>query len=540
MLRITAVILIGFAVLEFCDAVHNFRMLRDPASYHEVRQKLLFEGQVQAEPPKPTFTYSWSEEYYEGMPIDHFSFTDTRTFKLRYLINTTYFVTNGPIFFYTGNEGGIEGFAENTGFMWDIAPEYKAAVVFAEHRFYGKTKPFGNDSYANVKNLGYLSSEQALADFAQLIYYLKNEHMPGAGNSPVIAFGGSYGGMLTAWMRIKYPHIIDGGIAASAPVFWFQNADVRDDIFDEIVTRTFRLSGCNLKSILASFEAIVHLAQSDEGRQYLNHAFHLAPVSQLHVPDDGRLLVLAIQGVMETMAMVDYPYPANFLSPLPAWPVKEVCKSFSDGPKQTEEDNAAASFSVLNVFYNTTGQTQTFCVLGDNCPTPFSALGDPLGWPWQTCTEMVMPMCSYGPPLDVFAKTCPFKMKSLRSYCNDTFGSANFGYDLELFRPNWAIINYGASFPTATNIVFSNGYLDPWSGGGWNLKPITKGTLVSLIVEDGAHHLDLRAAHPNDTESVKEVRRIEKLHINRWIEEHHERRRQAKKELKQRLRFTDL
>lgn len=59
--------------------------------------------------------------------------------------------------------------------MWDIAPEYSAAIVFAEHRFYGKSQPFGNDSYAKVTNLGYLSSEQALADFVELIAYLKNE-----------------------------------------------------------------------------------------------------------------------------------------------------------------------------------------------------------------------------------------------------------------------------------------------------------------------------------------------------------------------------
>jgi hypothetical protein len=43
--------------------------------------------------------------------------------------------------------------------------------------------------------------------------------------------------------------------------------------------------------------------------------------------------------------------------------------------------------------------------------------------------------------------------------------------------------------------------------------------LVSLIIEDGAHHYDLRASHPNDTANVIEARRIEKLHISRWIEE---------------------
>lgn len=69
--------------------------------------------------------------------LDHFSFADLPKFSQRYLINSDHWLgasALGPIFLYCGNEGDIEWFATNSGFIWDIAPQFGALLVFPEVR----------------------------------------------------------------------------------------------------------------------------------------------------------------------------------------------------------------------------------------------------------------------------------------------------------------------------------------------------------------------------------------------------------------------
>jgi len=50
-----------------------------------------------------------------SLQVDHFSFTVKNTFRQRYLMLSSYWKGNGsPIFFYTGNEGDIGLFYNNT------------------------------------------------------------------------------------------------------------------------------------------------------------------------------------------------------------------------------------------------------------------------------------------------------------------------------------------------------------------------------------------------------------------------------------------
>ena len=46
--------------------------------------------------------------------VDHFGFANADTFKQRYLVNADHWNSGGPIFFYTGNEGDITWFCNNT------------------------------------------------------------------------------------------------------------------------------------------------------------------------------------------------------------------------------------------------------------------------------------------------------------------------------------------------------------------------------------------------------------------------------------------
>ena len=83
---------------------------------------------------------------------------------------------------------------------------------------------------------------------------------------------------------------------------------------------------------------------------------------------------------------------------------------------------------------------------------------------------------------------------------------------------NWTEVSYwGKNIESASNILFSNGLLDPWSAGGVmkNLAP----TLPIVIIPDGAHHVELRAEVPDDTPACKAAREVEKQWILRWINE---------------------
>ncbi|XP_050292016.1 uncharacterized protein LOC126732967 isoform X2 [Quercus robur] len=450
--------------------------------------------------------YRYETKYF-SQRLDHFSFSELPNFPQRYLINTESWVGPerlGPIFFYCGNEGDIEWFAENSGFVWEIAPRFGAMVVFPEHRYYGESMPYGSIdvAYKNATTLSYLTAGQALADFAVLIRELKRNLSAEA--CPVVLFGGSYGGMLASWMRLKYPHVAIGALASSAPILQFEDI-VPPETFYDIVSNSFKRESTScFNTIKESWDALVSEGQKNDGLLKLTETFHLC--RKLNKTQD---LADWLDSAYSYLAMVNYPYSANFMMPLPGHPIREVCRkidSLPDGSSILER-----IFEGVSIYYNYTGGVDCFEVDAED-PHGLD------GWNWQACTEMVMPMSS-SRDVSMFP-TFDYNYSSFQEECWRDFRVKP--------RPRWITTEFGGHDIKATlkdfgsNIIFANGLLDPWSGSSV-LQNISE-TIVALNTEEGAHHVDLRAATAEDPDWLVEQRATEIKLIEGWINNYHQER----------------
>ena len=182
--------------------------------------------------------------------------------------------SSDPIFFYVGNESPVEEYVNGSGLMWELAPRFGAHLVFAEHRYFGQSVP----ALKGVENcLAYCTSAQALADYATLVRHLRTTLRT---DGPVIAFGGSYGGMLASWARMKYPSTFAGAIAASAPIWGFPRTNPPlDGSFRAITNAATPVGGvandrCPTH-LVASWVLMRVLGETEEGRGRLSKLLRL-------------------------------------------------------------------------------------------------------------------------------------------------------------------------------------------------------------------------------------------------------------------------
>lgn len=107
----------------------------------------------------------------------------------------------------------------------------------------------------------FLSVDQSLADLAHFVTEITSDKKLNA-TGGVIVIGGSYSATMAAWFRQKYPHLVKGAWASSAPL----RAKLNYFEYTEVVAKSIRKIGgedcySNIENV---FEAIEDLFDNDD------------------------------------------------------------------------------------------------------------------------------------------------------------------------------------------------------------------------------------------------------------------------------------
>lgn len=403
--------------------------------------------------------------------MDHYNHQDDRTFTQRYWVEDRYWSgasSNGPIFLQLGGEGP-ESSGIVTGYAMSMyAAKHKALQVGIEHRYYGNSQPFATLA---TDNLQWLSSQQALADAAELILAVREQYK--AYNSPIITFGCSYSGALAAFFRIKYPHITLASVASSAPVEAVLDFHMYLEVVDKSLTY-WSGPACDA-TIASATQTIQQKLTTAGGRSEMQSKFKVC--KPLDAELDRATFMQNLMGNWQGIVQYNNEGPQYNVSASCGRLANNIKSGMSALDAYVEVSNHYwPSLPCLDCSYtNMVAETQDT-----------STSGSMRQWTYQTCTEF-----AYFQTTDSSAQ--PFgnmvPVSFWIQFCKDVYGK-DFNPALKVKETNE---HYGGfKLPTfiTDNILFVNGNIDPWHSLSI-YEPIPNSPIQTVFVDGTAHCADV-------------------------------------------------
>merc|ERR1711962_473143 len=381
--------------------------------------------------------------------LDHFTPMDNRTWNQRYWENLEHYTDGGPAFLMIGGEGAANPGWLNYGQWSKWAQQHGAAMFLLEHRYYGESHPVED---MRTENMVFLSSRQGLEDLGNFITAMNTEHLL---TGPWITFGGSYPGSLSAWMRLRFPHLVSGAVSSSGPILakldFFEYFQVVKDALD-----TYGSPGCN-PALTEALTTVEEMVMDEDNWGLLSSMFQTcSPLygdNQLDVKSFIEMLIDNLAGLMleeagEPCIMHDYDSFLNIISDI--------------------------HWSGHGVGYRQ--------------------------WIWQTCTEFGwyqttnQPSGVYGSSLD---------LGFFERWCQDAFGDYFIHERMEK-NVEASNIEYGGITPEVHNVVFVHGTVDPWHAMGVMQGA---GDSMSIVIVGTSHCADMYGDKDTDGQALYAARK---------------------------------
>uniref|UniRef100_A0A8D8UV26 Serine protease K12H4.7 n=1 Tax=Cacopsylla melanoneura TaxID=428564 RepID=A0A8D8UV26_9HEMI len=446
--------------------------------------------------------YSLPPDLWFEQKLDHFNVEDTRTWKQRYFVNSTWFKHGGPVFLMIGGEGEASPKWMVQGAWLDYAQHHNALAVQVEHRFYGKSRPLPDLS---LSSLQYLSSEQALADLAHFITSMSASYqLPPHTNW--IAFGGSYPGSLAAWLRYKYPHLVHGAMSASGPL----RAVLDFPEYFKVATEALAtVSPKCVKAVAEATSAISKMLKSTDDAKYLTEQFRLCkPLNISNTKDVASF----VESLADNFAGV-VQYNKDNRAGSKNVTIDTLCQIMMD-----ETQKPVARYAAVNAFI--LKGTSEPCVdyaydkmisdmRNESWDSSMSTGGRQ--WTYQTCAEFGFYQTS-NQSCHIFGSEFP--LDYFTDMCRDIYGP-KFSRQLLDSNIDQTNTNYGALDLEVSRVVFVHGSIDPWHALG--IYQTRSNQAPAIYINGTAHCANMYPPSPNDLpDLVKARHRINHL-IGKWL-----------------------
>lgn len=367
-----------------------------------------------------------------------------------------------------------------------------------------------------------------MADYINILSHDQDNDNPkiAALNPKVVAFGGSYGGMLSAMIRYKYPHKIAGAIAGSAPMAITSISDHHPSDFNSVTTETYKFyNHCDdkIRKIWPTIDTM-----SDEE---ILSKFNICDDQQGYVKNR---FIAGLESSYILMAMANYDHAANFIMPLPEWPIEFYCQNLE---KYTNDEYESFHVieNIIQLTRNFTGQAVDCLPMDVDLDQPaklpgnlhlqkVSASNQPVkgidinSWAFQTCTQIPIVLVSSKSDMfrnstfDTVEAEFADTKKQMTQNCQDQFGVTP---DYDYIKNTYGYFQDGSHF---SNIVFTNGQFDPWRSGKPLIETNPDKDIIMINIEKGAHHAEMMPVDKNDPISFYKARsKIEQM-VNKWIQ----------------------
>jgi len=448
-----------------------------------------------------------SDNWFEQR-LDHFKSSDLRTWNQRYFVNETFFnrKRNGPVFLMIGGEGRASPVWVVIGSMMKYAAKYGALCFLLEHRFYGKSHPTGDMSDASLQ---YLSSEQALADLATFISAM-NLKYDLTNKNKWISFGGSYPGALSAWLRLKYPHLISGAVATSAPI----QATLDFPEYYEVVSRSLSTTGpqcvANIASATKMFET---MTKTSEGLANLTRIFKVcSPVKNVKL--DIMNFASSLAGNFAGVVQYNKDNRAFEGAKGTNITIDTLCKIMNNETIGEPLLRYARVNTLIMAIYGLRCLDVSYKDMVNSLrQTSWQSSASEGGrqWMYQTCNEFgfYQTTDSVAQPFGTL-----FPLSFSVQQCMDIFGSQFNSTNINA-AIDFTNVNYGGFGYSTEKVLFVNGNIDPWHALSFTTN--SPSYIKYIYIQGTAHCANMYPASPNDTLQLKQARIKIEATVGTWI-----------------------